>query len=346
MERRSRRAWSRIALLSMLASLLLPAIARADDVRVEVKSKALHGAGKPALVIIANKPVASAVATLSDPKGQRQTLRSKAIAAGASGELPIDAPVGTTRYRGELEVVFADGSSGSMPLLFEVLVSKGFTIDPPPVEWIDPKAGTLSFTMGGVADRCEYEVLFDGKPARRGVSRFNGEAPGSKLTLRWATHGEDDVVLQVSFTCHDPDGFFAKIETFPWVLHIPHEEVIFATARSDVTAGESPKLDEAYEKIETAIRRYGKVVPIKLYVIGHTDTVGDAASNRTLSLARARSIAAYFRAKGVKVPILYTGMGESQLAVPTPDDTDEPRNRRADYVLKVDEPISARWTKL
>lgn len=329
-----------------IAAAVLPLVASASGVAVEVSPKALLGKGKPALVIIANEPVASATAQLVDPEGTRLTLRSKAIAAGTKRELPIDAPVGTTRYEGELTVVFANGTSGSMPLAFEVLVSKGFTIDPPPKEWFDPKAGTLSFTMTGVADRCEYDVLFDGKPARQGLQRFAGEAPGTKLTLGWSPHGDDDTVLQIRFTCHDPDGFFAPMEVHPWVLHIPHEEVIFASGKAEIGAPERPKLDEAYEKIATAIRRYGKVVPIKLYVVGHTDTVGDGASNRTLSVARARAIAAYFRSKGVRIPILYTGFGEEALAVPTPDETDEPRNRRADYVLKVEEPMTASWAKL
>lgn len=332
--------------LALFAFLWLPSTANANDIEVEVSAKALHGQGKPALILRANKAVATATAQLVAPDGKRLTLRSGAIAAGAKAELPIDAPVGTTRYEGELNVSFADRTTGSMSLAFEVLVSKGFTIDPPPKEWFDSKEGKLSFTMGGVADRCEYSVLFDGKPQRHGWQRFNKEAPGTKLTVSWQPHGEDDVVLQVRLTCHDPDGFFAPMETFPWVLHIPHEEVVFATGKAEIAQEERPKLDDAYEKIVVAIRRYGKVVPIKLYVIGHTDTVGDAASNLSLSIARARSIAAYFRTKGIKVPILYAGMGETQLAVPTPDDTDEPLNRRADYVLKVEEPMRASWKKL
>ncbi len=329
-----------------LAAFLTPLSAFADDVSVEVVSKALLGQSKPALVIAAQKAVVSAKAELLAPDGARVSLRAGKIAAGTRKELPIAAPVGRTRYEGELEVVFADGTSGKMPLTFEVLVSQGFKIDPPPREWFDPQAGTLSFTMSGVADHCDYEVLFDGLPTRRGVARFAGEAPGTRLTLQWTPHGEEDVVLKIHFVCHDPDGYFAPMTTHPWGLQIPHEEVIFATGKAEVAQAERPKLDEAYEKIATAIRRYGKVVEIKLYVAGHTDTVGDAGHNRTLSVARARSIAAYFRSKGVRIPIYFAGFGEEQLAVPTPDETDDARNRRADYVLKVDPPSTGSWSKL
>ncbi|AKU91411.1 OmpA family protein [Vulgatibacter incomptus] len=335
-----------LRILLPVAFLAIPIAAHADDISVEVIPKALFGQGKPGLVLHVNKPVASATAELRGPDGKALTLRATNIPPGSKRELLIDAPVGKTRYEGTLDVVFANGTSGSMPVAFEVLVSKGFTIDPPPKEWFDAKAGTLSFTMTGVADHCEYDVLFDGKPARQGVERFSGEPAGTKLTLSWPTHGDDDTVLRIQFTCHDPDGFFAPMVTHPWALQIPHEEVIFASGKSEVTPGERPKLDAALEKVAVAIRRYGQVVPIKLYVAGHTDTVGDGATNRSLSVSRARAIAAYFRGKGVKIPIFFAGFGADQLAVPTPDQTDEPRNRRADYVLKVDPPSAGSWSKL
>ena len=72
---------------------------------------------------------------------------------------------------------------------------------------------------------------------------------------------------------------------------------------------------------------------MRLYVAGHTDTVGPSLKNQVLSLDRARAIAAYFRRKGLALPIAFAGFGEQVLKVKTPDDTDERRNRRADYVI-------------
>jgi len=72
---------------------------------------------------------------------------------------------------------------------------------------------------------------------------------------------------------------------------------------------------------------------MQLYVAGHTDTVGTSASNRKLSLARARAIATYFKSKGLRIPIAFAGFGEDVLLVKTADETDERRNRRVDYVL-------------
>ncbi|MFW5966579.1 MAG: OmpA family protein, partial [Persicimonas sp.] len=52
-----------------------------------------------------------------------------------------------------------------------------------------------------------------------------------------------------------------------------------------------------------------------------------------LSNDRARALARWFREAGLDIPVYYQGFGESVLAVDTPDETEEPKNRRAVYVL-------------
>jgi outer membrane protein OmpA-like peptidoglycan-associated protein len=72
---------------------------------------------------------------------------------------------------------------------------------------------------------------------------------------------------------------------------------------------------------------------MKLYIAGHTDTVGDSPKNRKLALDRAVAIARYFKKQGIAIPIAVAGFGEDVLKVKTADNTDERGNRRADYVL-------------
>ena len=72
---------------------------------------------------------------------------------------------------------------------------------------------------------------------------------------------------------------------------------------------------------------------MRLYIAGHTDTVGPNAKNKKLSLDRALSIGAYFKQKGLAIPIVVAGFGEEVPKVKTKDNTDERANRRADYVL-------------
>ena len=64
-------------------------------------------------------------------------------------------------------------------------------------------------------------------------------------------------------------------------------------------------------------------------VAGHADTVGSERLNERLALQRAEAIVRKLRASGFQdVEVTVEGYGSRQLAVPTPDETPEPRNRR------------------
>lgn len=67
---------------------------------------------------------------------------------------------------------------------------------------------------------------------------------------------------------------------------------------------------------------------------GHTDTAGAAAMNQDLSERRAASVRDHLTTRFGIQPrrLMSLGFGESQLAVPTADNTPEPRNRRVTVV--------------
>ncbi len=67
---------------------------------------------------------------------------------------------------------------------------------------------------------------------------------------------------------------------------------------------------------------------------GHTDTVGDAAQNQTLSEKRAASVANYLETNFAipETRLEPVGLGEKDLVVATPDQTAELRNRRVHVV--------------
>jgi len=69
-------------------------------------------------------------------------------------------------------------------------------------------------------------------------------------------------------------------------------------------------------------------------VEGHTDTVGSPEINRELSQKRAETVASYLESKfGIaETRLEAVGKGSSELAVQTPDQTPEPRNRRVKIV--------------
>lgn len=167
---------------------------------------------------------------------------------------------------------------------------------------------------------------------------FTGKPAGSLLVVTW-TPSSDARPARIELQAHDVTGGFAGVAILAWSVTIPHEEVVFATDSSEIAEPERPKLEASLKLINAALathkEEFGRPT---LFIAGHTDTVGSNAYNLKLSQARAQSIGRWFKSRGLRIPIAYEGFGETALAVQTPDDTDEPRNRRADYILAAEEP--------
>jgi OOP family OmpA-OmpF porin len=78
-----------------------------------------------------------------------------------------------------------------------------------------------------------------------------------------------------------------------------------------------------------------KGVPVNISAIGHADTAGPEDYNMALSLRRADSVREALIAGGIDPnAITVAGRGETELAVPTPDNTPEQANRRVEIVLQ------------
>jgi outer membrane protein OmpA-like peptidoglycan-associated protein len=158
--------------------------------------------------------------------------------------------------------------------------------------------------------------------------------------------------MTVDLRVFDRAGLYDSVEVTQWQVDIPHEEVNFDSGKWDVRDDEKGKLDASYKLIADAVEKYGKLATIKLFIAGHTDTVGANAANRTLSLNRAKAIGSYLRRKGLGLPVFYEGFGEEALLVQTADETAEPKNRRAEYIIAIDSPtptnmpFTPHWQKL
>ena len=179
---------------------------------------------------------------------------------------------------------------------------------------------------------------------------FGGAPAGEWLNVSWSVPpsmaDRDHVILKIKLNCFDVDFFSNGIELSPWWLEIPHDDVIFPSGEWTMHVDEQIKIDNVLPEIRDAVAKYGKLIPLGLYISGHTDTMGDAASNKVLARQRAQTIARYLKKVGVGVAIFYRGTGEEELAVPTGDNVDEPRNRRARYILSNGAPDSHSWRKL
>lgn len=72
----------------------------------------------------------------------------------------------------------------------------------------------------------------------------------------------------------------------------------------------------------------------RITIIGHTDTSGSSGYNQTLSVKRANVVSETLVDMGARrEAIQISGVGESDLAVQTPDGVREPKNRRAVVTL-------------
>lgn len=96
------------------------------------------------------------------------------------------------------------------------------------------------------------------------------------------------------------------------------------------------ELTEASRLLLSSILDEVKVRPVAdVSVIGHTDTVGSAQANEALALKRAQGIATLLTDQGLKpFALSVESHGEQNLLIATPDETDEPRNRRVEVSVR------------
>jgi outer membrane protein OmpA-like peptidoglycan-associated protein len=88
------------------------------------------------------------------------------------------------------------------------------------------------------------------------------------------------------------------------------------------------------EKLVATMRKYPSLI---IEIRSHTDSRGDAARNKSLSVERAKAVASYLASKGISRRRMATiGMGESQLVNNCVDgvictDAEHQRNRRTEF---------------
>ncbi len=325
-----------LPLLSLLLST--PQLASAQDaLQVELKPTALQGQGLPQLVVHAERTLSSLKLSLTrSSDGKQLTLKKGKLRGGRAHafELPMKVP-GTTQFEGSLSVVIAGGQTANMPLKFEAKLLAPIKLSMVP-GGLDQAKKLLRFTANRSLKTVEVTLMSDLGTPLVSISVAAQIDTDDNYLVNYQQ--EPGTVMRISIKGIDHDGYFGGMELFPWRVDIPHEEVMFASGSANVAKSEMNKLSDSYKLLQGAIRKYGKLAKIKLYIAGHTDTVGPAASNRELSRRRARSIGLWFKKRGVKIPILFAGFGEDIPLKQTADEVDEPLNRRAEYIVAVDAP--------
>ena len=102
----------------------------------------------------------------------------------------------------------------------------------------------------------------------------------------------------------------------------------FVTGTDELTDESKAEL----QKILDALKL--RAVP-DVYVIGHTDTVGELRGNDQLSAQRAETVKGFLVGIGIPAERIQTsGRGKREPIVPTADNVDEPKNRRVEINVR------------
>lgn len=102
----------------------------------------------------------------------------------------------------------------------------------------------------------------------------------------------------------------------------------FEQGTSQLTAASQARLDAVIASAKA--RAGGEIV-----VIGHTDRQGSVQANDQLSLQRAQAVRALLIERGFEANLIEAvGRGEREPLVPTEDEVAEPRNRRAELLVR------------
>lgn len=322
--------------LGLLSVLLLASVAWADAVEVSVNNRTMMGKGLPSVQVHILEPIAGFRLKLTRDDGKVVDVKGGGK-PGVTRIIDLPQGEGVVTWKGELTINLPRGDTAAMPLEFETQLVGTLKFIFDKEKDVDLPGRKVSFKLNQPADKAELRVLMDtGSYAFDGDVPFESAPAGTPLTVTWPEAKGN--VMKIFIRAHATSGLFDGVELTPWQVDIPHEEVNFDSGKWDVRAEEQPKLDQSYKLISEAVSKFGSLATLRLYVLGFTDTVGGTQYNRGLSLNRARSIAQYFRKKGLRIAIYVEGFGEEALAVGTPDETDEAKNRRAQYLITIDEP--------
>lgn len=200
---------------------------------------------------------------------------------------------------------------------------------------IDLEQRLLRFSLTTEPASAHIEVFSaEGKLLYEKTEAFSGAAAGDELTLGWPDLGNEGENFRIELKVTDTTNGWYTYQVIRFYLEIPHRDVVFASGKWDIEKKEEEKLVEPLKLLKDAVAKYGKHMDVRLYVAGHTDTVGKPDKNQPLSEQRARAIADYFIVNGLRgIPILVRGFGEGALFIKTRDNVSEKRNRRAQYII-------------
>ncbi len=286
----------------------------------------------PAFYVTPSRTVTELYVSIS-AGGKTYEFTKKNVSAGSKQTFSWSRDTKITEATAYVRATFSDGDVTETEVPIRYSYAGPLSIDLSRAS-ADIKDRTVSVGVSAAVESADI-IAYGARKAE--LQRDTVTVRGGPGTVTVPFLGDPSEVVLLDVTLRNATSY-AGFTYSPWFLDIPHEDVLFATNSAAIPASEEHKLRHTLEQLRDVLDKYGSVVPVKLYIAGCTDTVGDAESNRELSQRRAQSIASWLRANGYDKPIFYYGFGESLPAVSTGDGVDMPANRRALYMVGANPP--------
>ena len=315
----------------MFLSFLLVQTAAAQDLNFAYPVTLGEGE-KPGLYVTPPRVVGT-LEVDCEVAGEHHRFTGRNLSAGVENRYEWPRNPSVTEARCMVRAVFGDGMVEEVQLPLSYAYGGGLSVDLSRAE-ADHQAHTMSVDVTAWVERAEV-VAYGAHREVLGEQSFPiNQGPG-RIEIPWVGEASEVVLLDVKL---HGERAWVTFSYSPWMLDIPHNDVLFASNESSIATEEEWKLHDTLRELKEVLDKYGEIVPVKLYIGGCTDTVGTQDSNRTLSRRRARAIATWLRSNGYDHPVFYYGFGESWLARQTGDGVDEPSNRRAIYIVTANPP--------
>jgi outer membrane protein OmpA-like peptidoglycan-associated protein len=341
----------------LLCGLLLASPALAEGPRWSFQASQRVQPGVKAEIALQSANTAHGVKLVLVPVsggGAQQTFSVKRLKAGARKVFRFNVPPGASVWRGELTGA-AEGTTSTAILDLKVVSARALDVQVSKAD-VDLAAGRVVVRPTNPLDKVEVQA-WDAEGGQFIDDQGRVSVQGAVTHVNFDVPADTNV-RRVELKLFDAYGFWAALRIVRWYDEVAHDRVEFDSAKWDIRPEQAPKLDAAIVALGQAIAKFraelgdaAATVDGAVYVAGYTDTVGGVADNAALSEKRAASIARYFKAKGLSVPVWYAGFGEAVQALSTADEVDAPANRRALFILANSAPTgeafpNARWRQL
>lgn len=221
---------------------------------------------------------------------------------------------------------------------------------PPSVETVEGDTTTLMYFHGSVETQpSALQVIRNYQNAVKGIGgavlyeRLPVDGDGGETTLKVTTGGKD-VWIKVVPGYGAPTNYYQLIitEVAAMAQVVSANQLLDELNRNGFVAlyinfdtGKAELKQDGLATVKEIVSMLKSNPALKLSVEGHTDNVGDAASNKKLSEARARSVVAAIVAGGIDAGRLTAaGFGEEKPVADNRTEEGRSKNRRVELVKR------------